>query len=146
MRRFHFRLERLLEIRAFREREWLGKLAEASGHCVRLFRRITENSTATREAFHTQVTAGEHLDLHLLSYREHYLKRLGGEKIKLQKALEDRLRRRAEVQKKYQEVSRDKKVLERLKEKRQEEYYARARLDEFKNLDDLNSSQFIRKR
>jgi len=49
------------------------------------------------------------------------------------------------VQKKYQEVSRDKKVLEKLKDKREAEYYTQAKLEEFKITDDLNSSQFIRR-
>jgi flagellar biosynthesis chaperone FliJ len=49
------------------------------------------------------------------------------------------------VQKKYQEVSRDKKVLEKLKDRRESDYYTQARLEEFKEVDDLSSSQFIRK-
>ena len=40
---------------------------------------------------------------------------------------------------------RDKKVLEKLKEKRESEYYRQGKLEEFKAVDDLNSSQFVRK-
>jgi len=145
VKRFHFRLERLLELRSYRERQWLAKLAAASGHCIRLSQRITEASVAARGAFYTDIKRGRELDLSLLTYREHYINRMNLEQKKLKKELEEKLRRRSEVQKKYQEVSRDKKVLEKLKSKRESEYYAQAKLEEFKIADDLNSSQFIRK-
>ncbi len=145
MKRFHFRLERLLELRSYRERQWLAKLAAASGHCIRLSQRITEASVAARGAFYIDIKRGRELDLSLLSYREHYINRMNLEQKKLKKELEEKLRRRSEVQKKYQEVSRDKKVLEKLRSKRESEYYAQAKLEEFKIADDLNSSQFIRK-
>jgi len=145
VKRFHFRLERLLELRSYRERQWLAKLAAASGHCIRLSQRITEASVAARGAFYIDIKRGRELDLSLLSYREHYINRMNLEQKKLKKELEEKLRRRSEVQKKYQEVSRDKKVLEKLRSKRESEYYAQAKLEEFKIADDLNSSQFIRK-
>ena len=145
MKRFHFRLERLLELRSYRERQWLAKLAAASGHCIRLSQRITEASVAARGAFYTDIKRGRELDLSLLTYREHYINRMNLEQKKLKKELEEKLRRRSEVQKRYQEVSRDKKVLEKLRSKRESEYYAQAKLEEFKIADDLNSSQFIRK-
>jgi flagellar FliJ protein len=123
----------------------LAKLAAASGHCIRLSRRITETGEAARGAFYTDIKRGHELDLSLLTYREHYINRMNLEQKKLKKELEKKLRRRSEVQKKYQEVSRDKKVLEKLKDKRESEYYAQAKLEESKITDDLNSSQFIRK-
>ena len=145
MKRFHFRLERLLELRSYRERQWLAKLAAASGLCTRLSRRITENGEAARGAFYIDPRRGHELDHSLLTYREHYINRLGQEQVKLKEELEEKMRQRAQVQSKYQEVSRDKKVLEKLKEKRESDYYSQAKLEEFKEVDDLNSSQFIRK-
>ena len=145
MKRFHFRLERLLEIRSHRERQWLAKLAAASGLCSRLSRRIAENGEAARGAFYINTRKGDELDLSLLSYREHYINRLGKEQVKLREELEEKMRQRAQVQSRYQEVSRDKKVLEKLKEKRESDYYSQAKLQEFKETDDLNSSRYIRK-
>ena len=145
MKRFHFRLERLLEIRSYRERQWLAKLAAASGLCSRLSRRIAENGEAARGAFYIDTRRGHELDHSLLTYREHYINRLGQEQVKLREELEEKMRQRAQVQSKYQEVSRDKKVLEKLKEKRESDYYSQGKLEEFKEVDDLNSSQFIRK-
>ncbi|UCF97646.1 MAG: flagellar FliJ family protein [Spirochaetaceae bacterium] len=145
MRRFHFRLERLFEIRSYREQQWLAKLAAASGLCTRLSHKITENGEAARGAFYIDSRRGQELDLSMLTYREHYINRLGQEQRKLKRELEEKLQARAQVLEKYQEVSRDKKVLEKLKEKRESDYYARAKLDEFKAVDDLTSSQFVRK-
>ena len=146
MKRFHFRLERILDIRSYRERQWLAKLASASGICTRLNRKIADNGEASRGAYALDAKRGEALDLSLLAYRENYINRLGAEHKRLRRQLEQELQKRAEVQRKYQEVSRDKKVLEKLKEKRESDYYARAKLEEFKDADDLNSSRFIRKR
>jgi flagellar FliJ protein len=145
VKRFHFRLERLLEIRSYRERQWLAKLAAASGLCTRLSRRIMENGEQTRGAFYLDPRRGHELDLSLLTYRQHYINRLGQEQVRLKEELEERMRQRAQVQSRYQEVSRDKKVLEKLKEKRESDYYCQAKREEFKEVDDLNSSQFVRK-
>lgn len=145
MKRFHFRLERLLELRSYRERQWLAKLAAASGLCTRLSRRITENGEAARGAFYLDPRRGHELDYSVLTYREHYINRLGQEQVKLKEELEEKMQQRAQVQSKYQEVSREKKVLEKLKEKRESDYYSQAKLEEFKEVDDLNSSQFVRK-
>jgi flagellar FliJ protein len=145
VKRFHFRLERLLEIRSYRERQWLARLASASGLCTRLARRIKENGEAARGAFYIDPRRGRELDYSLLAYRELYINRLGQEQVKLKEELEEKMRQRAQVQSKYQEVSRDKKVLEKLKEKRESDYYRQAKLDAFKEADDLSSSQFVRK-
>lgn len=145
MKRFHFRLERLLEIRSYRERQWLAKLAAASGLCTRLMRKITETGEAARGAFYIDGRRGNELDLSVLTCKEHYINRLGQERKSLQKELEEKKRQHSEVQQKYQEVARDKKVLEKLKSKRETDYYSQAKLEEFKAVDDLNSSQFVRK-
>jgi flagellar export protein FliJ len=120
-------------------------LAAASGLCTRLSRRITENGEAAKVAFYIDPRRGHELDHSLLTYREHYINRLGQEQVKLREELKEKMQQRAQVQGKYQEVSRDKKVLEKLKEKREADYYSQAKLEEFKEVDDLNSSQFVRK-
>lgn len=144
VKRFHFRLERLLEIRAFRERQWLARLAEASGHFARVGREIHSNAAARRGAFDVEARRGSELDLAMLTYRERYLSRLTEENRRLREELEQRRRRREEVQKKYLEVSRDRKILDKLKERKAAEYYAHGRREEFKAQDDLNCDRYIR--
>jgi flagellar FliJ protein len=145
VKRFHFRLERLLDLRSHRERQWLAKLAAASGLCSRLSRRIRETGEEAASAFYIDPRRGNELDLSVLAYREHYITRLDRQQIKLREELEEKMRQRAQVQSKYQEVSRDKKVLEKLKDKRESQYYRQGKLEEFKEVDDLNSSRFVRK-
>jgi flagellar export protein FliJ len=108
-------------------------------------RKISETGEAARGAFYIESRKGNELDLSVLTYRELYIKRLGQEQKNLEKELEEKTRHRDEVQQKYQEVSRDKKVLEKLRDKRESDYYRQARLEEFKEMDDLSSSQFVRK-
>lgn len=144
MKRFHFRLERLLELRAYREREWLAKLAEATGRCVKLGRRIRENASQAREAFKSPYLSQQVVDLQLLAYREHYLTWLEAQRRRLEQELAERQSQRREVQKKYLEVSKERKVLEKLKERRAADYYAQSRAEEFKLMDESSSSQYTR--
>jgi flagellar export protein FliJ len=110
-----------------------------------LKRKISETGQAASEAFLIDSRRGDELDLSVLIYKEHFINRMDQEQKKLAKELEEKMRQRSEVQHRYQEVSRDKKVLEKLKDKREADYYAQAKQEEFKEVDDLNSSQFIRK-
>ena len=73
VRRFRFRLERLLELRAHREQEALYRLAEAAGHCVRLARRIQELGQERGAAYRSVPGQTGSLDLGLFAYRERYL-------------------------------------------------------------------------
>jgi flagellar FliJ protein len=146
VKRFRFRLERLLELRAHREREWLNKLAEAAGHCVRVKRSLNENASAADAAFGTAFRGETRVDLSLLMYREQYLTRLGVERRHLEEELQQRLVRKEEVQKKYLEVSRDRKVLDKLKERREREFYQEQKREEFKAMDDISSSRYVRAR
>jgi flagellar FliJ protein len=149
VKRFHFRLERLLELRAHREREWLARLAEAAGHCVRVQRGLQDNESATGAGFRSvslqEPWSGDtRVDLSLLIYREQYLNRLGVERRLLERELQERLARKDEVQAKYLEHSRDRKILDRLKERREREFYREQRKEEFKAMDDANGSRYLR--
>jgi len=146
VKRFRFRLERLLELRVYREREWLNKLAEAAGHCVRVNRSLRENSGAASAAFEVGFREERRVDLSLLMYREQYLARLGLERRRLEQELRERLARKEEVQKQYLEVSRDRKVLDKLKERKEREFNREQRKEDFKEMDDISSSRYVRGR
>jgi flagellar FliJ protein len=146
VKRFHFRLERLLELRAYREREWLARLAEAAGHCVRVRRNLQDNESATGAGFRSGFMEDNRVDLSLLAYREQYLNRLGLERRLLEEELQERLARKDEVQATYLEHSRDRKVLDRLKERKAREFYREQRREEFKAMDDANGSRYLRGR
>ncbi len=144
MRQFRFRLERLLELRARKEREALYRLAEATGHCVRLARRIQELGRERGTAFRSAPGGAGPLDLGLFAYRERYLAWLEARRRRLSEELERREKQRQEVQARYLEAAKEHKVLEKLKERRAAEHRRRSRIEEFNVQDDVAASQFLR--
>ena len=146
MKRFRFRLERLLELRARREREALYRLAEATGHCLRLARRIQELGQERGAAFRSVPGGGGPLDLGLFAYRERYLAWLEASRRRLAEELKRRESERLEVQARYLVAAREHKVLAKLKERRAAEHRRQARIEEFNVQDDVAASQYLRAR
>jgi flagellar FliJ protein len=146
VKRFRFRLERLLELRAHREQEALYRLAEATGHCVRLARRIQELGQERGAAYRSAPGEVGSLDLGLFAYRERYLAWLEASRRRMSEELVSREKKRLEVQARYLEAVREHKVLEKLKERRAAEHRRQARIEEFNVLDDVAASQFLRAR
>ena len=146
MKRFRFRLERLLELRAHRERQALYRLAEAAGHCVRLARRLQETESERGAAYRSAPAAAGALDLSLFAYLERYLAWLEATRRRLREELARREKERLEVQARYLEASRERKVLEKLKERRAAEHRREARVEEFNVQDDVAASQFLLRR
>ena len=144
MKRFRFRLERLLELRARREREALHRLAEATGHCLRLARRIQELGRERGPAYRSVSGGKGSLDLGLFAYRERYLAWLEASRRRLAEELKRRESERLEVQAKYLVAAREHKVLEKLKERRAAEHHRAARIEEFNVQDEVAASQYLR--
>lgn len=145
MKRFRFRLERLLELREHREHDALLRLAEATGHCVRLNRGLRELAERRLEAFDSPFTAGREVDLGLFTYRERYLAWLEARKRRLSEELAAREKTRREVQAKYLEASKERKVLTKLKERRAAEHRLESRREELKAQDEITTSRFGRR-
>jgi flagellar FliJ protein len=122
----------------------LYRLAEATGHCVRLARRIQELGQQRGPAYRSVSGGVGSLDLGLFAYRERYLAWLEASRRRLSEELERRERHRLEVQARYLEAAREHKVLEKLKERRAAEHRRRARIEEFNVLDEVAASQFLR--
>jgi len=144
MRRFQFRLERFLELRRWKEREWELKLARAQGECLLLenrIRQIGEEIGASRLA---QFSDGRRVDVEAMARRELYVQRLAVERERAQVTLVEKRREMEKVRAGYLEASRDRKVLDKLKERRSEEYYDRQLDEEYKAVDDLASSAAAR--
>ncbi|HTZ51342.1 MAG TPA: flagellar export protein FliJ [Spirochaetia bacterium] len=144
MRRFQFRLERFLELRRWKEREWELKLARAQGECLLLenrIRQIGEEIGASRLA---QFSDGRRVDVEAMARRELYVQRLAVERERAQVTLVEKRREMEKVRAGYLEASRDRKVLDKLKERRSEEYYDRQLDEEYKAVDDLATSAAAR--
>jgi len=144
MRRFQFRLERFLELRRWKEREWELKLARALGECLLLEQRIRQIGEEIGASRLAQFTEGRRVDVQGMARRELYVQRLAMERERAQVTLEEKRREMEKVRARYLEASRERKVLDKLKERRSGEYYERQRDEEYRTVDDMNNSAAAR--
>jgi len=144
MRRFQFRLERFLELRRWKEREWELALARVLGECLLLEKRIAEITADVAASFLAVFRSGTRIDIETMSRRELYVRRLSVERERTQAALVEKEKELEEVRAKYLEAAKDRKVLDKLKERRETEYYERQVDEEFKTIDDINTAARMR--
>jgi len=148
MRRFQFRLERFLELRRWKEREWEQKLARALGECLLLenrIREIGEEIDAIRLADYGGQNAaaggrGVRVDIEAMMRRDQFIQRLAAERERAQVTLEEKRREMEKVRARYLEASKERKVLDKLRERREQEYYERQIDEEYRGVDDLNTA------
>jgi flagellar protein FliJ len=140
MRRFQFRLERFLELRRWKEREWEIKLAKILGECLLLENRIKEIAEEIGASRLTGFTQGNRIDIESMKRRELYVQRLAVERERTQAVLAEKRVELEKVRAKYLEVAKDRKVLDKLKERRAGEYYERQLDEEFRTIDDMNTA------
>ena len=140
MRRFRYRLERILEIRRYHERERELELSAATARCVRLKNKMAASEAGMSEQLRFRAPGTGVVDLAGLQTSELYRARLAEEYKAATWELVVRDKERQEAQARYLEASRDRKVLQRLRERREHEYYKRQRLEEFKDMDDLSQA------
>ncbi|MGD0723972.1 MAG: flagellar export protein FliJ [Spirochaetia bacterium] len=146
MRRFQFRLERFLELRRWKEREWEIALAKVLGQCLLLERRIEEIAKEIAASMLSAFVAGVQIDVRGMARRELYLQRLARERARTQAALVEGRKELEKVRAKYLDAAKERKVLDKLKERRSEEYYAHQLDEEYKSIDDMNTSAARRER
>jgi flagellar FliJ protein len=143
MRRFHFKLQKLLELKEYREREWEQKLGEITGRMEKIRQRIAECGQNRRRAFISGAAAGNDFITRLAA--ENYIRRMEHSSRELHKDLGRLGKEREKIQAGYVEASRDRKVFEKLKEKKAAEFYREQRKNEIMKQDDLNSSAAARR-
>ena len=145
MKRFNFRLERLLSLRKHKEREWEIELAKITGICVGLEREIDDIAKRKESVFYNRHRRGIE-DLSYLRSAELYMQRLDAHTKQKQNELLQQSMEREKIQKKYLEASRERKVLDKLKERRAKDYYKEARDEEIKSVDEINTALFGKQR
>ena len=139
MKAFHFNLERILNLRAYREREWELKLAEATGRCVRLRREI--DADLKRKAAELTRRFERTLNPQVLDISNRYVARLEQQISANESRLTYAEEARNEVQRKFLEAQRDRKVLDKLKERKSEAFIKEERLEEVAEIDDMNTER-----
>jgi flagellar protein FliJ len=144
MRRFQFRLERFLELRRWKEREWEIALAKILGECLLLERRIAEIAEEIAGSLFSVFVSGTRIDIEAMSRRELYVQRLAAERERKRATLVERRVELERVRAKYLEAAKDRKVLDKLKERQQGDYYEQQKDEEFKSIDDMNTSRAAR--
>ncbi len=146
MKRYSFRLERFLKLKRYVEREWEQRLAYISGICLEIENRIAYMGGEINRVMLEENPGGnteiEEIDINELISREMYIYRLNSKISELQDELAKRREELQEVREKYLAASRERKVLEKLKEKKETEYYRLQKLDEIKTIDDLNNAKW----
>jgi flagellar protein FliJ len=146
MRRFQFRLERFLELRRWKEREWELALAKILGECLLLEKRIAEIAEEIGGSLLSVFVSGTRIDIEAMARRELYVQRLAVERERKRATLVERRVELEKVRAKYLEAARDRKVLDKLKERQQGDYYDRQIEEEFKSIDDMNTAAATRAR
>jgi len=137
MKRFAFRLERVLELRDYAERQAEAVLAERSAVCARLGLALEENAKATvvasRERFRPGSGAADH------RAGELYALRLAKERERLMKDLALAETERETARLGYVEASKAREIVQKLRDRKEAEYYKAITREETKLMDDLAS-------
>ena len=145
MRRFQFRLERFLELRRWKEREWEIALAKVLGECLLLEKRISEIAAEVSASFLSVFRTGTLVDIEGMARRELYVLRLARERERTEEELAVKRAELEQVRGKYVEAARARKVLDKLKERRAGDYYEHQLDEEFKTIDDINTAASTRR-
>ncbi len=136
MRKFRFRLEKVLEVREYYERIAEMKLTAAAGKCSLLERILEDNARATLDAARQRFSGGR--DLLEMRTAELYSRRLSVERERTLRALALAEADREKARQGYVAASKDKELLTKLRERGEAEYYRSATREEIKTLDDLS--------
>ena len=143
MRRFNFKLEKVLRLRENREQETKLELGKAIGVLSALELRIKnialEKIAASQNRFSSNISFFEMRSIDL------YILRLDQTKEKL---LKEAALAELEVEKArtiYLEASRDRKIISKLKERQEQEYRHNMNLEEIKAIDDISGGIAARK-
>jgi len=143
MRRFNFKLEKILRLRENREHETELELGKAVGALSALELRIKQVAEETAAAVLTRFSSDN--DFTQMRNYDLYILRLEHTKETL---LEAAALAELEVEKAreiYLEASRDRKVISKLKERQEREYRHAAKLEEIKTIDDISGGTAARK-
>ncbi|MDR0569175.1 MAG: flagellar export protein FliJ [Spirochaetaceae bacterium] len=140
MKKFNFGLEKVLELRKYRERETEIALGKAVGELTDIERKIAETA-AERERMAQFIPSGT---ADILAFDRYFL-RLDTAKAGFLKKAAQAERAVEEARTVYLEASRDRKILDNIKDRRQKEYRKRIFAEETNLLDDISSGVKARK-
>jgi len=144
MRRFRFRLEKFLQLRRWKEREREIALAKVLGEVLLLERRIAEIGELIGASLFGEFRRENRIDVEAMARRELYAQRLLHEREQRRAALVVKRGELDQARARYMEASKERKVLDKLRERREAEYYEQAVDEEFREIDDMNTAASTR--
>jgi flagellar FliJ protein len=142
LKRFRFSLEKVLELRKYREQEARLELGRAVGELQAIEDQIRETGAVRHNAAAARFSSGNAPEI--INY-ENYINRLDQLKEKLLKDAAAAELVVEEKRKAWLEASRDRKVVDRLREKREAEYRGKMAKEERAELDDIANDRQIRR-
>jgi flagellar FliJ protein len=143
MKRFVFELEKVLELREYRERETEIELGKAVGALTQIEHKIAALTEERARVSEEQLVPGRGT-ADILAF-DRYILRLETTKLGYLEEAAQAERKAEEARGIYLEASRDRKILEHVKERRQKEYRKRMFAEETKVLDDISNGTKTRK-
>lgn len=144
MKRFRFNLEKLLELRVYDEQDWEMKLGQIVSKCTTMERKIRKYESDKSKVFFKYNL--ESSGMEILQISELYRKKLSFEMSQATLKLDAYNSEKLKIQNKYIEASNKRKVLDKLKDKEEQNYYKKQALEEIKEIDDISIGIALRKR
>ncbi|MDR2398449.1 MAG: flagellar export protein FliJ [Spirochaetaceae bacterium] len=142
MRRFHFRLQKVLALREYREQETKVELGKAIGALTRIEQSIADIAAERVRIGNQQCGPGRGV-AEIVAF-DRYVQRLDSSKNRLV-ADADQARQQVETAREvYLAASRDRKILDKVREHQAVEHRKEQRAQEAKLLDEVGSSRFQR--
>ena len=135
MKRFSFGLEKILELREYRERIAKATMAEKAGKCTVLEMDLEDNARKSIAAGRERFRKGGNISDYMAG--EHYAVRLVAERERLMKTLAMAELEREQARLSYIEASKSKELITKLKEREEADYYKAAAREETKTMDDI---------
>jgi flagellar FliJ protein len=145
MRRFSFRLERILSLRQHHEDQAEQKLARVSGEYAQLEGEIGR-LTQEREATFRLGDAARRADVNYRLAQSRYISYLERRSVEVESRRAEKAGELESAQAEYREALKQRKVLDNLKSRRSSEYYREQRRAEGRELDDIGGQMSIRRR
>ena len=139
MKKFQFKLEKFFELKAYREREAEIALGHAIGELSLIENEIKSIAGKRLEASALRFKAGSSADE--IRYADLYILRLDRTADRLMEDAAKAELKVSEARDAYLEASKEKKILEKLKEKKEKEYKKFVLLEEDKAIDEINNQR-----
>jgi flagellar FliJ protein len=142
MKRFKFNLQKALDLKTYRERDAEIELGRAIGELSVIEQRIAVLANERAQAASERFASGHGAE-EIVRY-DLYIRRLDKTRDQL---LEEEAKAELRVEKareEYIEASRERKVLDKIKERRQKEYRRELFAEETKTLDDISNGAYAR--